>query len=156
MLIDWEFSTGNYPNNELSDRQTEKMTAERTLFKRKVQQFVICVCAIFVVSSPQNCYRGRIMHTFCETRMLSTSLARVQTGAEKNNRPVPPRKKKNRRPVPPRKNKTTAPSRLGKKQQPLRPTLENKNKTSRSAENVAEKTTVPSRPAQKFHPYILP
>ena len=57
----------------------------------------------------------------------------------KNNRPVPapekkkktprrpvPSKKKKNHPVPPRKKKTTAPSRLGKKQQPPRPASKKK------------------------------
>ena len=78
-------------------------------------------------------------------------------GAEKTQPP---------RPVPPRKKNTTAPSRLGKKQQPPRPASEKnnnrpvpprkKNQPSRPAKNFAWKNTVPSRPAKNFHPYILP
>ena len=130
-------------------------------------------CAILIVSSRQNC-RGLIMHhhdTFTKcyppplgTRINNTVPALKTTavnrpvpalkkkrpsrreqkiqppgpGAEKTQppRPVPPRKinttapsrlgKKNNRPVPLREKKTTAPSRLGKKKYPPRPASKKK------------------------------
>ena len=106
------------------------------------------------------------------TRMNNTVPALKTTTV---NRPVPALKKKRTsrrkqkiqppgpvaektqppRPVPPRKNNTTAPSRLGKKNnRPVPP--RKKKQTSRPAKNFGLKNTVPSRPARNFHPYILP
>ena len=72
--------------------------------------------------------------------------------------PSRPASKKNyNRPVPPRKKNTTAPSRLGKKQQPPRPASGKKNdrpvpprKKTTTAPSRLEKNKNPSRPAKNF------
>ena len=86
---------------------------------------------------------------------------------KKHNHPVPSRLEKkiqsprpaseikNNRPVPLREKKTTAPSRLGKKQQPPVPPRKKKT-TVPSRQEFCLENIVPSHPAKNFHPYILP
>ena len=151
---------------EFSDRSSEKIKiiAELTILKARCKNLQV-TCAILIVSSRQNC-RGHIMHhldTFHKmlpppplgTRINNTVPALKKKRPSRREQKIQPpgpgaEKTQPPRPVPPRKKNTTAPSCLGKKQQPSRPASGKKN--DRPVPPRKKKT--PPRPASKKKPNL--